>query len=59
MGYFFDSVTALLFLCFAGLGLIAEEIEAPFGSDANDPPTGSTQENVRKSVRDIFLKFPA
>ncbi|MCG9911187.1 MAG: hypothetical protein MH137_07790 [Flavobacteriales bacterium] len=58
MGYFLIPALLFVFYVLASLELIAEEIEDPFGSDANDLPTDSISKNIRKSVHDIFLKFP-
>lgn len=37
------------------LELLAEEIEEPFGLDQNDLPTEEISENIRMSVKEIFL----
>jgi len=47
----------LLFLSFyvlASLELIAEEIEDPFGEDANDLPTKKIAENIKKHIEEIL-----
>jgi putative membrane protein len=36
------------------LELIAEEIENPFGNDANDLPLDEISKNIRKSVEMIW-----
>jgi len=36
--------------------LIAEEIEDPFGADANDLPTDEISENIRRAVSEIMGK---
>jgi putative membrane protein len=54
MSYFCVPVTAFIFYVLTSIELIAEEIENPFGNDANDLPTDSISTNIRKSVNDIF-----
>lgn len=57
MGYFLIPALIFIFYVLASLELIAEEIEDPFGTDANDLPTDSISENIRKSVHEIFSGF--
>jgi predicted membrane chloride channel (bestrophin family) len=40
---------------FAGLELIAKEIENPFGTDSSDLPTGQICHNFRKQVNVIII----
>ncbi|MFM2441895.1 MAG: hypothetical protein RL449_536, partial [Bacteroidota bacterium] len=44
-----------IFYVLASLELIAEEIEDPFGSDANDLPTEKIAANIKKHVDEIFV----
>jgi putative membrane protein len=46
-------IVGLVFYVLASLELIAEEIEDPFGKDANDLPMERMAENIRKNVEDI------
>lgn len=43
-----------VFYILGSLEVIAEEIEDPFGEDANDLPTDTICTNIRKAVKDIF-----
>ena len=54
LGYFAVPVVGFIFYVLASLEVIAEEIEDPFGSDANDISSDVLSENIRKSVEDIF-----
>ena len=54
LGYFTIPVTAVIFYVLASLELIAEEIEDPFGTDANDLPTDEIARAIRKNVKEIF-----
>lgn len=54
MGFFCIPVTAFIFYVLTSIELIAEEIENPFGEDANDLPTETIATNIRKSVHEIF-----
>lgn len=57
MGYFLIPALIFVFYVLASLELIAEEIEDPFGTDANDLPTDAISQNIRKSVGEIFNGF--
>jgi len=54
LGYFVIPVVVFIFYVFASLELIAEEIEDPFGNDANDLPTKKIAENIKKHVEEIL-----
>ena len=54
LGYYCVPVVAFIFYVLASLELIAEEIEDPFGKDANDLPTDQISKNIRKSVTEIL-----
>ena len=47
-------IVVFIFYVLASLELIAEEIEDPFGKDANDLPTDTICENIRKHVGEIL-----
>ena len=47
-------IVVFVFYVLASLELIAEEIEDPFGKDANDLPTDTICENIRKHVKEIL-----
>lgn len=54
LGYYLIPVIAFVFYVLASLELIAEEIEDPFGNDANDLPLDRITENIGKNVADIL-----
>jgi putative membrane protein len=43
-----------IFYVLASLELIAEEIEEPFGTDANDLPMGKLSSNIQKHVEELI-----
>ncbi|MCC6836908.1 MAG: hypothetical protein IT234_00080 [Bacteroidia bacterium] len=45
-----------VFYAFAGLELIAEEIEDPFGREDNDLPTDQISERIKKNLQEILGK---
>jgi putative membrane protein len=47
-------VVVLIFYALASLELIAEEIENPFGTDANDLPAEEICNTIKKSVQEIL-----
>lgn len=47
-------VVIFVFYVLASLELIAEEIEDPFGRDANDLPTDDIAGRIKNNLRDIF-----
>ncbi len=53
-GYFVVLVVVFVLYVFASLELIAEEIEDPFGSDANDLPLDVMCDNIEKHVKEIL-----
>jgi ion channel-forming bestrophin family protein len=53
-GYWSIPIVSLVFYAFAGIEIIAEEIENPFGNDANDLPTDQISENIRGNLIEIF-----
>ncbi len=50
------TIPAVMVMVFAMLGIevISEEIENPFGLDANDLPTGQISQTIRKNVYEIM-----
>lgn len=52
--YLIIPVVVFIFYVLASLELIAEEIEDPFGLDANDLPTDTISANIRKHVAEIL-----
>ena len=49
-GYWAMPIVSLVFYVFGSIELLAEEIEDPFGSDANDLPTDQICETIRSNV---------
>ena len=56
LGYWIIPVVALVFYILASLEVIAEEIEDPFGGDANDLPMDRLARNINKHVGEILEK---
>jgi putative membrane protein len=54
LGYYTAPVVVFIFYVLASLELIAEEIEDPFGGDANDLPTKKIAENIKKHVGELM-----
>ncbi len=54
LGYLVIPVVAFITYVLASLELIAEEIEDPFGGDANDVPTEKIAANIRKNIEEIL-----
>jgi putative membrane protein len=54
LGYIVIPVVVFVFYVLASLELIAEEIENPFGTDANDLPLAQMCKNIQKHVGEIF-----
>ncbi|MCY1019898.1 bestrophin family protein [Pyxidicoccus sp. MSG2] len=54
LGYYVILAVAFTFYVLASLELIAEEIENPFGTDANDLPTDRISANIRRHVEEIL-----
>ncbi len=46
-------IVLFVFYAFAGLELIAEEIEDPFGLERNDLPTDELAQTIKKNLQDI------
>ncbi|WP_333693773.1 bestrophin family protein [Flavobacterium sp.] len=54
LGYYVIPVVIFIFYVLASLELIAEEIEDPFGSDANDLPTDKIADMIRTNCTEIL-----
>ncbi|MEO7212391.1 bestrophin family protein [Mucilaginibacter sp.] len=52
--YFIMPIIGFILFVFASIELIAEEIEDPFGYDANDLPVDNICENIEKHIGEIF-----
>ncbi len=53
-GYSTIFVVVFIFYVLASLELIAEEIEDPFGPDANDLPTDTLSETIKGNLKELF-----
>lgn len=53
-GYWSIVIIPLVFYTFAGIEIIAEEIEEPFGRDANDLPLNRISNTIRGNLLEIF-----
>ncbi len=54
LGYIVVPVVVLVFYVLASLEVIAEEIEEPFGKDANDLPMQQITKTIRRNVEELF-----
>lgn len=54
LGYFVIPIVPFILYVLASLELIAEEIENPFGKDANDLPVDEICNNIEKHVNEIL-----
>ncbi len=54
LGYFVIAIVPFILYVLASLELIAEEIENPFGTDANDLPVDEIANNIEKHVGEIL-----
>jgi putative membrane protein len=54
LGFYVIPVIAFVFYVLASLELIAEEIEDPFGNDANDLPTDKIAQTIEKNVMELL-----
>jgi putative membrane protein len=54
LGYFVIPIVPFILYVLASLELIAEEIENPFGEDANDLPVDQICNNIEKHVEEIL-----
>ena len=53
-GYWTALIVVFVFYVLASLELIAEEIEDPFGTDANDLPTDQISLRIKGNLKEIF-----
>ena len=53
-GYWSVLIIAFIFYVFASIELLAEEIEDPFGNDANDLPTNDLTQGIRNNLKQIL-----
>jgi putative membrane protein len=53
-GYWAVPVVMFVFYAFASIEVIAEEIEDPFGREANDLPTDAISDTIRANLHDIL-----
>ena len=51
--YWTAPIVVFIFYASASIELIAEEIEDPFGKDANDLPTDAIANTIRNNVQEI------
>ena len=54
LGYYVIPVVVFIFYVLASLELIAEEIEDPFGVDANDLPTEEIAQKIKRHVEELL-----
>ena len=54
LGYWTCAIAIFVFYALVSLEVLAEEIEDPFGSDANDLPTEALSETIRMNVRELL-----
>jgi ion channel-forming bestrophin family protein len=54
LGYYIVPIVTFIFYAMASLELIAEEIEEPFGHDANDLPISRLCEKIEKHIGEIL-----
>lgn len=54
LGYWTVPVVAFVFYVLASLEMIAEEIEDPFGGDANDLPTEQIADNIKRHIAELL-----
>jgi ion channel-forming bestrophin family protein len=56
MGYYAAFIATFVFYVLVSLEILAEEIEDPFGTDANDLDTDKIAANIKRNVIDLFGK---
>ena len=54
LGYYVIPIVTFIFYVLASMELIAEEIEGPFGHDANDLPLSRMCDKIQKHVNEIL-----
>mgnify|MGYP003852149365 CR=1 FL=1 len=55
MGWMMIPTVCIIFYAFVGIEIIGEEIEDPFGTDANDLPIQGICETIRANVKEILI----
>lgn len=55
LGWWTVPTVMIIYFALEGIKIIGEEIEDPFGKDANDLPTDSISERVRANVKEILV----
>jgi ion channel-forming bestrophin family protein len=55
-GYYSIIIAMFLFYILVSMEVLAEEIEEPFGADANDLPTDTLCEKIRDNVHEIMAR---
>ena len=53
-GYYTPAISIFIFYVLVSMEVLAEEIEDPFGKDANDLPTGDLSKKIRANVQEIL-----
>jgi len=53
-GYYSALIATFVFYVLVSMEVLAEEIEDPFGDDANDLPTDQLSEKIRDNLNEIF-----
>lgn len=56
LGFYIIPVVAFIYYVLASLELIAEEIEDPFGDDANDIPTNTIAVTIKENVEQLITR---
>ncbi len=56
--YWAIPIVTLVFYAFAGIEIIAEEIENPFGTDDNDLPTDKISKTIKENLIEILGQKP-
>ena len=54
-GYYSVLIATFIFYVLVSIEVLAEEIEDPFGKDANDLPTDSLCEKIRNTTVEVFI----
>jgi ion channel-forming bestrophin family protein len=58
-GYWTIPIVMFVFYVLVSIELLAEEIENPFGTDANDLPLEEITKTIRKNIEEILIQTPA
>ena len=53
-GYYTPAISIFIFYVLVSMEVLAEEIEDPFGRDANDLPTGDLSKKIRANVQEVL-----